>query len=511
MSEFKFNCPGCGQHILANEKWVGRKINCPSCNTRITVPPPAKEAKDAKPVVPPDAPGQRGRPKLPGGPMKTEGVSKEAGAASAPAPASSGPEKAGVAGKAPKIKGERADKPVMPPGPLVQGACLKLPSDLPPAGIAATKEGRAVTGQTSGSELPRKQGKAAKQALSREAGNNGPVMPPGQGTQAKLPAGQMTEDAGAKDGVTINIPGPALAANGRKEEGAKVSAAKELKEKAPPAALARSGAPKEPGGRIRVELPVTVPEGGSTPVVPVDSVREEAEGGGDAEGVSGAKAEGTETAGEHLRVAVLSPKVKLEMVRAVRRRIADESAWLPGKVKGASAYAAKAEEGELVLLDATDPEATRFSLIGAFLREMHERQVVQTAVGRRRLLDEEIPDTIREVLLEGMSEEEREGAEDRLVAEDLLAISHAQCLAALDVLEARFLQRAEELQIEKAKRRLGRVRLAELVKKLEKKVRISPEEVATALYHELMEVRRRLERMEARLMREKAVGTDETG
>lgn len=443
--------------------------------------------------------------------MKAGGPSKGAGAASAPAPASSGPEKAGVAGKAPKIKGERADKPVMPPGPLVQGACLKLPSDLPLAGIAATKKGRAVTGQTSGSELPGKQGKAAKQALSKEAGSNGPVMPPGQRSQAKLPAGQMTEDAGAKDGVTISIPGSALAANGRKEEGAKASSAKGTKEEAPPAAPAKPAAAKEPGGRIRVELPVTVPEGGSTPLVPADFAREEGQGGGGAESASGAEAEGTETAGEQPRVAVLSPAVKLDLVRAVRRRIAAESAWLPGKVKGGSAYAAKAHEGEMVLLDATDPEATRFSLIGAFLREMHERQVVQTAVGRRRLLDEEIPDAIREVLLEGMSEEEREGAEDRLVVEDLLAIPHAQCLAALDVLEARYLQRAEQLQIEKAKRRLGSVRLADLVKKLEKKVRMSPEEVATALYHELMEVRRRLERMEARLMREKAVGTDETG
>ncbi len=498
MSEFKFNCPGCGQHILANDRWVGRRINCPSCNTRITVPPPAKEAKKAKLAVPPGSPGQRGRPKLPGGPVKAEGASKGAGAASAPAPASSGREKADVAAKAPKIKEGRSEKPLMPPGAPVQGARPKLPRDLPPAGIAARKEGRAVTGQTFGSELPGKQGKVPKQAPSKEAGRNGPVIPPGQGSQARLPAGQMTEDAGAKEGVTISIPGPALAANGKKEEGAKASSGKGTEQEAPPAAPAKPAAAREPGGRIRVELPATVPEGGSTPVVPADSVREEAEGGGDAEGAAGAETEGTETAGEQPRVAVLSPGVKLELVRAVRRRIADQTAWLPGKVKGATAYAGKVEGGEVVPVDAKNPEATRFSLVGAFLREMHERQVVQTAVGRRRFLDEEIPEGIREALLGGVSDEEREGAEERLSAEDLEAISHVQCLAALDALEARYMRRAEQLQIEKAKRRLGGARLANLVKKLEKKVRISPEEVATAIYHELMEVQRRLERLESK-------------
>jgi hypothetical protein len=230
---------------------------------------------------------------------------------------------------------------------------------------------------------------------------------------------------------------------------------------------------------------VTVPEGGSTPVVPADSAREEGQGGGDGEGAAGAEAKGTETPGEQPRVAVLSPAVKLELVRAVRRRIADETGWLPGKVKGATAYAGKVEGGEVVL-------------VGAVLREMDDRRVVRTATGRRRFLDEEIPEAIREVLLEGVSDEEREGAEDRLSGEELESISHAQCLAVLDALEGRYMRRAEQVQIEKAKRRLGGARLADLVKKLEKKVRISPEEVATALYHELMEVRRRLERLESR-------------
>jgi hypothetical protein len=53
------------------------------------------------------------------------------------------------------------------------------------------------------------------------------------------------------------------------------------------------------------------------------------------------------------------------------------------------------------------------------------------------------------------------------------------------------------------------MRLPELVKKLEKKVGISPEEVATALYHEVMDLRRHLERMEGHLDRKKPLRADE--
>jgi hypothetical protein len=48
MSDFKFACPGCGQRILANDDYVGRQINCPACQTAITVP-----ANPSAPPVPP--------------------------------------------------------------------------------------------------------------------------------------------------------------------------------------------------------------------------------------------------------------------------------------------------------------------------------------------------------------------------------------------------------------------------------------------------------------------------
>ncbi len=53
VSEFKFTCPQCGQHILCDTKWSGREINCPACQQTLVVPsvgPPVSE------VTPPTGP-----------------------------------------------------------------------------------------------------------------------------------------------------------------------------------------------------------------------------------------------------------------------------------------------------------------------------------------------------------------------------------------------------------------------------------------------------------------------
>jgi len=201
---------------------------------------------------------------------------------------------------------------------------------------------------------------------------------------------------------------------------------------------------------------------------------------------------------EHHRIAALTPAIKLDMVRAVRRRILDESSWLPGKINGANAYAAKPSQDEPVLVDVGDPEATRFSLIGAFLLEFRLRQVVTTAAGRTEFLDQEIPDAIRGVLLDEMSEQKRDRTASPLASNDLIAISHRQCMAVLDVLEDCYAQGTERARKEKTQATLGSVRLKDLVSKLEHKARVTPEDVALALYHELADVRHRLGRLESR-------------
>jgi DNA-directed RNA polymerase subunit RPC12/RpoP len=45
MSEFKFACPVCGQHITADSKTSGTQLECPTCYRKIVVPQPATESK----------------------------------------------------------------------------------------------------------------------------------------------------------------------------------------------------------------------------------------------------------------------------------------------------------------------------------------------------------------------------------------------------------------------------------------------------------------------------------
>jgi hypothetical protein len=40
MSEFKFACPVCGQHITVDSSISGSQLNCPTCFRKLMVPPP---------------------------------------------------------------------------------------------------------------------------------------------------------------------------------------------------------------------------------------------------------------------------------------------------------------------------------------------------------------------------------------------------------------------------------------------------------------------------------------
>ncbi len=53
MSDFKFNCPGCGQKILGDTTYVGRQITCPTCRKSIAVPRP--DAATAAPIAAPQS------------------------------------------------------------------------------------------------------------------------------------------------------------------------------------------------------------------------------------------------------------------------------------------------------------------------------------------------------------------------------------------------------------------------------------------------------------------------
>jgi hypothetical protein len=64
-AEFKFNCPLCGQHILVAAQWSGLVIGCPSCQGRITVPPPTGKEHGPAAVTPARRVGQTIRIELP--------------------------------------------------------------------------------------------------------------------------------------------------------------------------------------------------------------------------------------------------------------------------------------------------------------------------------------------------------------------------------------------------------------------------------------------------------------
>jgi DNA-directed RNA polymerase subunit RPC12/RpoP len=89
MSEFKFACPQCQQHIQADLGYVGMEIACPTCSTRIIVPQPfGMQAPPPPPVSIAPPPVSIAPPPLPAPPsLSISRPAPAAAPASAPAPA----------------------------------------------------------------------------------------------------------------------------------------------------------------------------------------------------------------------------------------------------------------------------------------------------------------------------------------------------------------------------------------------------------------------------------------
>src|SRR6185437_7753604 len=69
MADFKFSCPGCGQHIACDTGYSGMQINCPTCKQAIVVPQaPAVAAAPSAPRIatppPPPPPAAASSPGL---------------------------------------------------------------------------------------------------------------------------------------------------------------------------------------------------------------------------------------------------------------------------------------------------------------------------------------------------------------------------------------------------------------------------------------------------------------
>lgn len=206
--------------------------------------------------------------------------------------------------------------------------------------------------------------------------------------------------------------------------------------------------------------------------------------------VPAAQQRGEEVPQADSRIAVLTPIVKLEIVRAARSLISDKSRWMPGKTGSVDyGYAGKSAGGKIVPVPFASIEATHFSIFGAVMLELHRRNVANTARGRREFLDAELAGAIHEVL----SREAGGAVVDEM---DRPPLTHDQCLAVLDVLEKGYSDATTKAKADRVERTLEDVRMEDLVRKLEKKSPIKPEEVATALYHELEAVKKRLAALE---------------
>src|SRR6266446_1445316 len=64
MSDIKFSCPACQQHIQADQGYAGMQINCPACNIPFNVPSavaiaPAPAAVPSPAYAPPPPPSMR--------------------------------------------------------------------------------------------------------------------------------------------------------------------------------------------------------------------------------------------------------------------------------------------------------------------------------------------------------------------------------------------------------------------------------------------------------------------
>lgn len=54
MSEYKFSCPYCAQHLVGTEAWAGQSLQCPNCQKEFTVPqPPSHEPPPLPAAAPP--------------------------------------------------------------------------------------------------------------------------------------------------------------------------------------------------------------------------------------------------------------------------------------------------------------------------------------------------------------------------------------------------------------------------------------------------------------------------
>jgi hypothetical protein len=198
-----------------------------------------------------------------------------------------------------------------------------------------------------------------------------------------------------------------------------------------------------------------------------------------------------------VQVAVLTPDIKLEVVRAARQLIIDESRWIPGlSDDGKYRYAANSDGKELTAAEIGDQKASRHSLMGAVLAELQNRNVSAIARGRVEFLDQEIPAAIRQVIGGDATQPAQSPAEGGGSDPQLLAIHHDQCLAALDRLAQNYQAETTARSDSKGTWEIRGATLDELMARVSKDELITNAELLRALYRELTALESRIRELE---------------
>jgi DNA-directed RNA polymerase subunit RPC12/RpoP len=194
--------------------------------------------------------------------------------------------------------------------------------------------------------------------------------------------------------------------------------------------------------------------------------------------------------GKVAHVGVLTPAVKLDVVRWAFRRIENSAVWLPHERNGHHyIYAQRRNANGYEPVSYDHPEARRYSLLGAVLLELKIQHASVTAEGREAFLDHEIVAAAEKVLAE-VSEKVGEGEDP------LSKLDHAQTLSVLRLLESKYLADCEHLDDLVESARIPGVTMTELIRRAEKGGLVTSNEVLSVLYHEVHLLNRRVEELE---------------
>lgn len=197
------------------------------------------------------------------------------------------------------------------------------------------------------------------------------------------------------------------------------------------------------------------------------------------------------------QIGTLTAEVKLDIMQAVRKHLADEKHWMPKRnEKKKFNYAAKEEDGKLVPVSVESKDASHFSLVGAILWEFHERNVIRTAAGRNRFLDIEVIEAILEIGFNKPYVPEYQGARPPKGADEGLALNHKQTLKVIDLLLKRYEMEAKGISFHATSDNPKHVRLTDLIRKIEKEEPLTAEEVTKAFQFELKHLDKRLTDLE---------------